>query len=133
MKLLFVLIPEFLIMIKYQSPNNITKYSKFIDSEYFLNISDTFLNQSNIKNFSVILSMFTCRNNTTYINKKNDALKLTLSEGSGIKTERHVLFEKMLEKYKITVNNNPAAGIDNYSNTLTINDFLCNPENEMSI
>jgi hypothetical protein len=31
------------------------------------------------------------------------------------------------------VNNNPAAGIDNYSNTLTINDFLCNPENEMSI
>jgi uncharacterized protein YpmB len=139
MKLLFVLIPEYLIMIKYQSPNNIRKYADYIDSEYFLNISVNFLNQSNIKNFSNILSMFRCSNRTTNFNKKNDALKLTLSEGSGITTNRHTSFENMLNIYNTIVNNNPAAGVSFDLRNLTIDDFICEPDtistpgNEMRI
>jgi hypothetical protein len=130
MKLLFVLIPEYLIMIKYQHMNNVTKYNLYINSKYFINMPEKhYINQTNIANFNKILNMFRCMNKQTNFNKKNEALKINLSENNtSLDTVQHEKFKRMIDNFNTVVRNHPTA-TDGSIVELDFDDFLCTPFN----
>ena len=133
MKLLFVLIPEFLIMIKYQHMNNVTKYTDYIKSEYFIKMDENKLGPSNISNFINILGMFKCRNKSMYFNKKNEALKIYLSENvTSFNTEQHKQFTSMLVDVNEAMKILPAY-VDATIEEMNLNDFICKPITEVPI
>lgn len=131
-KLLFVLIPEYLMMMQYNT-DNLSKYNRYIDSQYFMNMPSNYLNRLNIKNFYSILKMFTCDDNHTNI--RNEALKIMLSDRlSALCTSKHTQFiTEFLEGFKAVVRANPSV-FDNYeSYLLEYNDFICDASQDFEI
>jgi hypothetical protein len=131
-KLLFVLIPEYLMMLKYNS-DNLGKYNKYIDSQYFLNMPSNYLNRLNIVNFHSILRFFKC--NSVHTNIRNEALKIFLSDNlSSLCTQKHTKFiNGFLEKYRDVVNNNIAV-IGNVNDYLfDYTDFVCDASADFDI
>ncbi|QOI90296.1 hypothetical protein QKU58_gp035 [Pyramimonas orientalis virus] len=116
-RVLFVLIPEYLIMMKYQHSEN--KYARYIESEYFLYMPEDFLNQTNILNFSTILELFKC----DFVNNTNTTLKKTLSDGfSKIFSDKRTTFEDVIEQYNSVVEDNQSIVADGI---VVFDDFVC--------
>ena len=142
-KLLIVLLPEMLFMMKY-NVDYANKYQKLITSEYFINIPtlDSRIDPNfNLVNFVNFVNYFTCKSvaksNTLYEgnvtsiqqkeNYRNIALKLYLSENmSFIETSTRRDFENIfLKKLNDTILNN--TQIITKDKILKYEDFICNP------
>jgi hypothetical protein len=123
--LLFNLIPEYLIMMKYNL-DNVNKYDSFSNSELLINIPETKLTSLNIKNFHDILEYFTCANE----NFRNDGLKIKLSDSlTTMYTVRRQLFENtFIPKYTKAVNKFSVSM--NGSLPFTFDNFVCDPIGE---
>lgn len=120
--LLFVLIPEYLISIKYNNDYQ-NRYVEYIKSAYFMNITESTLHSGNILAFSGILKMFTC----TTKNLKNNALKVFLSDSlSHIYTQPRYIFEhRLLKIYNNIVRTNPNI-ISSSEQLDFVTHFVCN-------
>ena len=124
MKLLFVLIPEYLMMMNYNT-YKLNKYVKYIESDYFMNMPSNYLNTNNIENFANILEKFTCTD--AFNNIMNDSLKIYLSESlSTLCTTRH---SKFINEFLIKYNNEVSAATSKFSADnkplLEYNNFVC--------
>lgn len=146
-KLLIVLLPEMLFMMKYNI-DYANKYQKLIVSEYFINIPtlDSRVDQKfNLVNFVNFIKYFTCKsvahngNTQTYEaskekeNYRNIALKLYLSENMAyVNTSTRYHFEN-------TFLNNLNDAILSRSDIITADskfnyeDFVCNPYNNTCV
>jgi len=131
-KLLFVLLPEYLISMKYNTDYT-NKYNKYIDSNYFLNMPSGYLNTSNIVKFQKIISMFACDNDESNI--LNDSLKIFLSDQlSTLCTSKHQQFINIfLTRFNTVISSNPILfdNVDNY--TLEYKDFVCDAPDNFNI
>ena len=132
MKLLFVLIPEYLIMMNYNT-YKLNKYVKYIESDYFMNMPSNYLNTNNIKNFAIILDKFTCNNR--FNNIMNDSLKIYLSESlSTLCTTRHTKFiNNFLMKYNNEVNAATSKFTADNKPLLEYKKFVCEAPDDMDI
>jgi hypothetical protein len=131
-KLLFVLIPEYLMMMQYNT-DNLSKYNRYVNSQYFMDMPSNYLNQQNLKYFYSILKMFTCDDNHTNI--RNEALKIILSDTlAALCTSKHRKFvTEFLEGYKAVVRANPSVFDDYESYMLDYNDFICDAPADFDI
>lgn len=131
-KLLFVLIPEYLMMMNYNLYKQ-NKYVKYIDSDYFLNMNSNYLNVNNIVNFATILKKFQCYSD--YANIRNNALKIFLSESlSALCTTRHDKFiNQFLQRYNNTVNAATTRFAANTKPLVTYNNFVCDAPDNVDI
>lgn len=131
-KLLFVLIPEYLMMMNYNLYKQ-NKYVKYIDSDYFLNMNSNYLNVNNIVNFATILNKFQCHSD--YSNIRNNALKIFLSESlSALCTTRHDKFiNQFLQRYNNTVNAATTRFVANTKPLVTYNNFVCDAPDNVDI
>lgn len=132
LKLLFVLIPEYLMMMKY-NVDNLGKYGKYVDSQYFMNMPSNYLNRLNIVNFHSILKFFKCE--TSHTNIRNEALKIFLSDNlSSLCTVKHTKFiNEFLEKYREVVNNNVSVLGDVNDYLLDYTNFVCDASDDFDI
>lgn len=142
-KLLIVLLPEMLFMMKYNI-DYANKYQKLIVSEYFVNVPtlDSRIDQNfNLLNFVNFVKSFTCKSNAhngeqvlTSVKEKenyrNIALKLYLSENmSYIETSTRRNFENVfLKKLNDTILYN--TQIITRDKIFKYEDFICNPYNK---
>lgn len=134
LKLLFVLIPEYMMMMMYNSTENIVKYNKYIESPFLMNIPTNYLNGTNIVNFNKILRMFVCNKDDNIGNERNDSLKIYLSDKlSTICTNKHKKFiDEFLPYYNNIVRSNTATVVtDDY--LLKYNDFICEATDDFNI
>jgi hypothetical protein len=142
-KMLIVLLPEMLFMMKYNI-DYANKYQKIIVSEYFVNVPtlDSRIDQNfNLVNFVNFVKSFTCKSVAhngekvlTSIKEKenyrNIALKLYLSENmSYIETSTRRNFENVfLKKLNDTILYN--TQIITRDKVFKYEDFICNPYNK---
>lgn len=124
--LLYILLPEYLIMMKYNIDYN-EKYHKYIQSDYFLNINNIRLNSSNIVNFNKILQHFTCQDDKNE-NLRNDALKIFLSDKlSYMFTNKRYKFEQeFLPLYNQVVRT--STSVISTDKTFQFTDFVCDAQ-----
>ena len=132
MKLLFVLIPEYLMMMNYNT-YKLNKYVNYIESDYFMNMPSNYLNTNNIENFAIILDKFTC--NDIYNNIINDSLKIYLSESlSTLCTTRHTKFiNEFLMKYNNEVNAATSKFTADNKPLLEYHNFVCEVPTSVNI
>ena len=132
MKLLFVLIPEYLMMMNYNT-YKLNKYVKYMESDYFLNMPSNYLNTNNIENFAAILDKFTCTN--TFDNIINNALKIHLSESlSTLCTTRHTKFiNEFLMRYNNEVNAATSKFTADNKPLLEYQNFVCEAPSNINI
>lgn len=145
-KILIVLLPEMLFMMKYNI-DYANKYQKIIVSEYFVNVPtlDSRIDQNfNLVNFVNFVKCFTCKSVAhngekvlTSIEEKenyrNIALKLYLSENmSYIETSTRRNFENVfLKKLNDTILN--STQIITRDKVFKYEDFICNPYNKQCV
>lgn len=132
MKLLFVLIPEYLMMMNYNT-YKLNRYVKYMESDYFLNMPSNYLNTNNIENFADILDKFRCSD--TFDNIINNSLKIYLSESlSTLCTTRHTKFiDEFLMRYNNEVNAATSKFTANNKPLVQYNNFVCEAPNNMNI
>lgn len=132
MKLLFVLIPEYLMMMNYNT-YKLNKYVKYMESDYFLNMPSNYLNTNNIENFAVILDKFTCTDR--FDNIINNALKIYLSESlSTLCTTRHTKFiNEFLMRYNNEVNAATSKFTADNKPLLDYQNFVCEAPSNINI
>lgn len=130
-KLLFVLLPEYLMTMKY-NVDYLNKYNTFINSQYFTNIPSIFLNSENVRNFEKLLKMFTCRGKNNIL---NDSLKIYLSDKlSTLCTSKHQQFiDIFLKRFNDTVRRNPVLFGNVEDHIMEYKDFVCDAPEDFSI
>lgn len=144
-KILIVLFPEMLFMMKYNI-DYANKYQKLIKSAYFTQISTMDQRRDpsfNLINFVNFVNHFTCKSSVSqYIrpneyesiekkeNFRNIALKLYLNENMAYihTATRHDFENNFLKKLNDTILNN--TSLITSDSVLKYEDFVCNPYNE---
>ena len=123
--LLYILLPEYLIMMKYNIDYN-EKYHKYIESDYFIQMNNITLNSSNIVNFNKILQYFTC--DAENKNMRNNALKIFLSDKLSymFTNKRHQFEHEFLPLYNQVVRT--STSVISIDKTLNFTDFVCDPK-----